>query len=212
MGGMRVLEWAVSAPDRMRKIAAIATTARTSADNIAWSHLQQSAIMNDPNFHNGHYYSAGQGPTAGLGLARQIAHATYRSSEEFDARFGQTPQGDELPQGGGRYAVQSYLEHHASKLARRFDANSYMSLTRAMMSHDLGRDRRGLNSALNRVQADALVLAIDTDRLFPPVESQILAHGMPHTQAFSTIHSNHGHDGFLIETSAVGQLVADFLH
>jgi len=213
LGGLRALEWAVSVPDRVRAIAAIATSAQTSGDQIANFHTQIGAIRADPRFHDGDYYDApdGEGPHVGLGIARQIAHASYRSARELDERFGRIPQGAEDPLGGGRFAVQSYLDHHGDKLARRFDANTYVVLTRTMITHDVGRDRGGVKAALASVTARALVIAIDSDRLFPPQQSERIAAGIPGAGPVRTIHSDYGHDGFLIEERQVGALVAEFL-
>ena len=214
MGGMRVLEWAVSAPDRVSKVAPIATTARSSADQIAWAHAQVAAIRNDPFFLGGDYYNQpdGFGPHVGLGIARQIAHTTYRSAAELDARFGQNSHADEEPLGGGgRYAVQSYLEHHAGKLALRFDANSYLVLTESIFSHDVGRDRGGVASALSKVTAQGLVVAVDSDRLYLPSEAAEIANGIPGAQPLRTVHSDYGHDGFLIEFGQLARLIKQFV-
>ena len=213
MGGLRVLEWAVSAPDRVRAIAPIATAAQISGDQIASFHTQLAAITADPNFNGGDYYDApdGLGPHLGLGLARQIAHATYRSARELDERFGRIPQGAEDPMTGGRFAVQSYLDHHGDKLARRFDANTYVVLTRSMLTHDLGRDRGGVEAALETITARTLVVAVDSDRLFPPAQSERIARGIRGAGPVRMVHSDFGHDGFLIEEDQVGPLVAEFL-
>ncbi|HEX5332186.1 MAG TPA: homoserine O-acetyltransferase [Cellulomonas sp.] len=213
MGGQRVLEWGVSAPDRVRRLAAIATAAQTSGDQVASFHTQLAAIQADPRFAGGDYYGApdGEGPHTGLGIARQIAHQTYRSALELDERFGRIPQGGENPLEGGRFAVQSYLDHHGEKLARRFDANSYVTLTRTMITHDLGRDRGGVEAALATVTARALVVAVDTDRLFLPSQSERIAAGIPGAGPVRTIRSDYGHDGFLIEADQVGRIVSDFL-
>ena len=153
----------------------------------------------------------GDGPHIGLGIARQIAHTTYRSTRELDERFGRIPQGGERTMGGGgRFAVQSYLDHHGDKLARRFDANSYVALTESMLSHDLGRDRGGVEAALAEITARTLVVAVDSDRLFLPAQSERIARGIPGAVA-RTIHSDFGHDGFLIEADQLGPVVADFL-
>lgn len=209
MGGHRALEWAATAPDRVDRLAAIATTAQTSGDQIASFHTQLTALAADPRFRGGDYYDApdGEGPHAGLGLARQIAHQTYRSAVELDERFGRIPQGSEEPLDGGRFAVQSYLDHHGDKLARRFDANTYAVLTRSMLTHDLGRDRGGVAAALAGVTARTLVVAVDTDRLFPPEQSARIAAGIPGAGPVHTLHTPYGHDGFLIEHDQLGPLV-----
>ncbi|GGC04853.1 homoserine O-acetyltransferase MetX [Cellulomonas carbonis] len=214
MGGMRVLEWAVTAPERVRALAAIATTAQSSGDQIAWAHPQLEAIRSDPGWNGGDYYDLpeGAGPHIGLGIARQIAHTTYRSPRELDVRFGRDAQDVEEPLGGGgRYAVQSYLDHHAGKLARRFDANSYLVLTESMLSHDVGRGRGGVEEALGTVTGRALVVAVDTDRLYLPEQSERMAAGLPGCDGMHLIRSDFGHDGFLIEAEQVGTLVRDFL-
>src|SRR3954451_24024232 len=146
MGGMRVLEWAATHPDRVRSALVLASSAVATAEQIAWCQPQLLAIRSDPAWHGGDYHQhPGPGPVAGLGIARRIAHTTYRSELELAERFGRTPQGDEQPLGGGgRYAVESYLDHHASKLAARFDPGSYVVLTEAMNSHDVGRGRGGV--------------------------------------------------------------------
>ncbi|QTE29778.1 homoserine O-acetyltransferase MetX [Pengzhenrongella sicca] len=213
LGGLRALEWAASNPSRVRAVAAIATSAQTSGDQIANFHTQIGAIRADPRFADGDYYDApdGEGPHVGLGIARQIAHASYRSARELDERFGRIPQAAENPLGGGRFAVQSYLDHHGDKLARRFDANTYVVLTRTMITHDLGRDRGGVDAALAQITARALVVAVDSDRLFPPSQSDRIAAGIPGAGPVRTIRSTFGHDGFLIETDQIGPMVEGFL-
>ena len=216
MGGLRVLEWALLGPEAgiaVDGIAAIATTAQTSGDQIAWAHPQLGAIRADPRWRGGDYYDApdGDGPDAGLAIARQIAHTTYRTAAELDVRFGRLPQGGEDPLADGRYAVQSYLDHHGDKLARRFDANSYLVLTESMLSHDLGRDRGGVEAALSQITARALVVAVDSDRLFPPEQASRIAAWIPRAEPLRIVTSDYGHDGFLIEFDQLGPIVADFL-
>ncbi len=213
MGGHRVLEWAASAPERVSAVAVIASTAQTSGDQIASFHTQIGAVQSDSCFHGGDYYDEpdGFGPHVGLGIARQIAHQTYRSALELDERFGRVPQGEEEPLAGGRFAVQSYLDHHGDKLTRRFDANTYVVLNQAMITHDLGRDRGGVEAALASITARALVVAVDSDRLFLPEQSERIARGIPGAGPVRYVHSPYGHDGFLIEEEQVGALVADFL-
>ncbi|WP_163543676.1 homoserine O-acetyltransferase MetX [Occultella kanbiaonis] len=213
MGGHRALEWAVGEPDRVAAVAAIATSAQSTADQIAWAHAQLGAIRSDPRCRGGDYYDAADddGPHAGLGIARQIAHTTYRSARELDERFGRLPQGGENPLGGGgRFAVQSYLDHHANKLARRFDANSYVVLTESMNTHDVGRDRGGVDSALASITARTLAVAVDSDRLFLPSQSERIAEGAP-DGTYRVLHSDYGHDGFLIDFDQLGPIIAEFL-
>lgn len=209
MGGMRALEWAVTFPGRVRRCMPIATSAVASGDQIAWATPQLFAITGDPGYHRGDYYP-GPGPRHGLEIARQIAHATYRSGQELGERFGNQAQPGESPGTGGRFAVQSYLEHHGQKLARRFDANSYVTLTRSMNSHDIGRDRGGVEAALRRITADLTVVVVDSDRLFTPEEGQRIA-GAPASRGLVTVTSPYGHDSFLIETEQVFAAIDDAL-
>jgi len=213
LGGLRALEWAASEPTRVRAMAVLATSAQTSGDQIANFHTQIGAIRADPRFAGGDYYGAvdGEGPHVGLGIARQIAHASYRSARELDERFGRIPQGAEDPLGGGRFAVQSYLDHHGDKLARRFDTNTYVVLTRTMITHDLGRDRGGVEAALASITARTLVVAVDSDRLFPPSQSERIAAGISGAGPVRTLRSDFGHDGFLIEIDQIGAITREFL-
>jgi len=213
LGGMRALEWATMFPKRVRKLVPVATTAQTSADQIAWAHTQLAAIHADPKFQGGRYYDSapGEGPTAGLSVARQIAQTTYRSAEEFGQRFGQSAQLEENPWDGGRYAVQSYLEHQGSKFVTRFDANSYKTLTQAFMAHDLGRGRGGVEAALMRIEAETIVVAVDSDRLCLPAESERIAKGIPGKHRLTLVNSHRGHDGFLLEFGQFGPILKEFL-
>lgn len=211
MGGMRALEWAVTYPERTRALLLLATTAAASAEQIAWANIQLHAIRSDPHWRGGHYHDTGRGPHTGLGLARRLAHVTYRSEPELAVRFGRSPQGDEIPWHGGRYQVESYLDHHAAKLTRRFDAGSYVVLSEAMNSHDVGRGRGGLRSALSRVTARTLVAGVDSDRLYPPSQQAELAAGISGADRLRTIESPYGHDGFLIEVEQVAALVTELV-
>jgi homoserine O-acetyltransferase len=202
MGGMRALEWAVSRPDRVAGLFFLASGAIASADQIGTQTTQQTAVRSDPAWAGGDY-APGPGPVAGLGVARRIAHLTYRSALELDARFGTAVQDD------GRYAVASYLDHHAAKLAARFDAGSYVALTEAMNSWDVGRGRGGVAAALSRVTARSLVAGVDSDRLYPLAQQQRVADGLG--VPLHVLTSPYGHDGFLLETTAVGALVRELL-
>ncbi|HKX66988.1 MAG TPA: homoserine O-acetyltransferase [Intrasporangium sp.] len=209
MGGMRAIEWAVTHPERVDRSIVLASTAYATADQIAWCQPQLLAIQQDPDYAGGDYYRTGRSPEAGLGLARRIAHITYRTESELGERFGRGPQlGEDPLRSGdrGRYAVESYLDHHAGKLARRFDANSYLVLTEAMNSHDVGRDRGGVPAALTRVKAVCTIASVDTDRLYPPRLSDEL-HGLLPTSVRAHIRSPYGHDGFLIEDDQVGEII-----
>ncbi len=214
MGGMRALEWAAAYPLRVRSIAAVGTTAATTAEQIAWGAAQTAAIRADARFAGGDYYAAadGEGPHVGLGIARMIAHTTYRSEPELNTRFGRTAQEDAntlLPD--GRFAVESYLEHHAEKLARRFDANTYLRIVHAINTHDVGRGRGGIGDALAPFTGPALVAAVDSDRLYPLSHSQELASTLPGCVGVDLLHSDVGHDGFLVESATLNALVDGLL-
>jgi homoserine O-acetyltransferase len=217
MGGMQALEWAVSYPDRLDRVAVLAAPAISKADQIALNSVQIEAVRMDPAFADGEYYEAvdGDGPHRGLALARRMALLNYRSSTELNDRFERSWQSGLSPLGGGgRYAVESYLDFHGNKFTRRFDANSYITLVEAMNSHDVGRDRGGVVAALGRATAKALVLGISSDRLFP-IDNQLElgAHLPGNIDGTSTviIDSEFGHDGFLIEETVVGTHLARLL-
>jgi homoserine O-acetyltransferase len=217
MGGMQSLEWAVGHPDRIANFAVFAAPAVASADELARNSVQLEAIRMDPGFAGGDYYEAadGEGPSRGLALARRMALLNYRSPDELTDRFDRSWQSGLSPMGGGgRFAVESYLDFHGNKFVRRFDANSYIALVEAMNSHDIGRDRGGVVSALGRITARGLALGIDTDRLFPVVDQHFIARHIPKSvsgdQAI-VITSNFGHDGFLIEDTQVGSHVRGLL-
>jgi len=203
LGGMRALEWAITFPERVGAICTIGSSAVATGDQIGTASIQIRAIKSDPNFHSGDYYESDRGPLDGLGIARRIAHLTYRTEAEMDVRFGRELQGDDT----GRYAVESYLDHQAMKLAHRFDANTYISLTEAMNSHDVGRDRGGVAAALSRIELPVVVVSIDTDRLFPPRLQAEIADLVPTALELVTISSPFGHDGFLVEVEAVGEVI-----
>jgi homoserine O-acetyltransferase/O-succinyltransferase len=222
MGAMRVLEWLVGYPGRATSALVLAVGAAATGDQIGTQTAQMCAITGDPRWRGGDYYeaAAGDGPHVGLGLARRIAHLTYRSADELQARFGNAPQTGENPLGDGRlagfrdgrFAVQSYLDYHAAKLARRFDAGTYVVLTDAMNTYDVGRDRGGTASALSAIQVPIVVAGVDSDRLYPLVLQRELAELIPTTVGgLRVVHSDYGHDGFLIERGAVGGLVRETL-
>ena len=211
MGGMRVLEWAVGYPTRVRRAIVLAVGAASTADEIALSSLQIRTIKADPNYFGGDYYERGDGPREGLAIARGLGQITYRTSGEFETRFGRSVQdeGDALT--GGRYAIESYLGYHGEKLAARFDANSYIVLSEAMNHHDVGRGRGGVADALSRVTARATVIGIDTDRLYPLHLQEELVRLTPTSEALHVISSDVGHDGFLLEVDQISKIVSESL-
>ncbi|WP_313477912.1 homoserine O-acetyltransferase [Microbacterium sp.] len=209
MGGMHALEWAVMQPERVERLAVLSSPPVTTADQLALNFVQLETVRMDPRFAGGEYYDAalGEGPHRGLALARRMALLNYRSPIELNQRFQRSWQSDVSPLGrGGRFAVESYLDFHGNKFTRRFDANSYITVVEAMNSHDIGRDRGGVEQALHTVTARTLVLGIDTDRLFPVDGQQRIARSIPNLidDEAVVLTSDFGHDGFLIETEPVG--------
>lgn len=213
VGGMRALEWGASAPDRVARLFLLACPAAATADQIGWAAPQIAAITGDAGWHGGdyHHLPPGQGPHRGLGVARRIAHLTYRSAYELGERFGRGHQDGEDPYRGGRYAVESYLDHHAVKLVHRFDAGSYVRLTEAMNTHDVGRGRGGVAAGLARVSAATLVAGVSSDRLYPLPQQHELAAGIPGAGPARVIDSPYGHDGFLIAADVVGAMLTELL-
>jgi homoserine O-acetyltransferase len=217
MGGMHALELAVTEPDRVARLAVLASTAQTTADQIAANSLQRAAIQMDPGFAGGDHHDAaqGEGPHRGLALARRMALMTYRAPDELNGRFARSWQSDVSPLGDdGRFSVESYLDFHGNKFTRRFDAASYVALTHAMDSHDVGAGRGGVAAALARVTARTLVVGVSSDRLFPVEDQHRIAAGVPDTldgDHAAVITSEFGHDGFLIEHEAVGAHLARLL-
>jgi len=217
MGGMHVLEWAIAHPERVDRIGVFAAPAIVSADQIALNSVQVEAIRTDAAFNNGDYYDAkpGFGPHRGLALARRMALLNYRSPNELNARFERTWQSSVNPLGGGgRFAVESYLDFHGNKFTRRFDANSYITLVEAMNSHDVGRGRGSVAQALASIRAKSLVVGIDSDRLFPIEDQALIADNIGGELIggeLRVINSAFGHDGFLIEHSVMAQLLTELL-
>ncbi|MBS1848947.1 MAG: homoserine O-acetyltransferase [Actinobacteria bacterium] len=216
MGGMIVLELAVMFPDRIRSIIPIATCGAATAQQIAWWSTGRRVIALDPGWRGGDYYDApnGHGPHAGLALARSVSQITFRTDDVFTDRFGRdlVEPIDGAFEMWQRFEVERYLEYHGNKLVRRFDANSYLLLTKAMDLHDLGRGRGGLAQALRRITSAALVLGVNSDILYPEYQQRELVEGMCNARAsYGLIDSPHGHDAFLIEMTQMGTMITDFL-
>ncbi len=202
LGGMQVLEWAILDPRRVRAVAPIATSGRHSAWCIAQSEAQRQAVYSDPGWLGGRY-EEGAGPSAGLAAARMIAMCTYRSPGSFAARFGRERRDD------GLFEVEGYLHHHGRKLVDRFDANAYVTLTRAMDRHDVARGRGTYEAVLGSIRQRTLVVSIPSDVLYVPWEQEELARLIPQAELVH-LHSPHGHDGFLIDAGDLSGLVRAF--
>ncbi|MCA2210351.1 homoserine O-acetyltransferase MetX [Nocardia rosealba] len=209
MGGMRVLEWIIGHPERVSAALVLAVGARATADQIGTQTTQMAIITADPDWQDGNYHGTGRAPMTGMGLARRIAHLTYRTEGELEHRFANRAQGDEDPWAGGRYAVQSYLEHQADKLGQRFDPATYVLLSEAMNRHDVGRGRGGVAAALASTPVPCVVGGVDSDRLYPLHTQAELAEGLPGCAGLEIVHSRDGHDGFLTEAAAVSNLLTE---
>nr|WP_238845311.1 homoserine O-acetyltransferase [Nocardia terpenica] len=207
MGGMRVLEWMVGYPGRVNSALVLAVGPRATADQIGTQTTQIAAIKADPDWQGGDYHGTGRVPATGMGIARRIAHLTYRTEFELDRRFDNRPQGDEDPWNGGRYAVQGYLEYQAEKLIQRFDPATYVLLTEAMNRHDVGRGRGGVEAALAATPVPCIIGGVDSDRLYPLRTQQELAELLPGCKGLEIVHSPDGHDGFLTATDQIGKLL-----
>ncbi|MEM7480357.1 MAG: homoserine O-acetyltransferase [Acidobacteriota bacterium] len=201
MGGMQALEWAAMFPERVAALAPLCVSARHSPWCIGLSRAQRRAIEADPAWRGG-VYPPEDPPAEGLAVARMIAQCTYRSWESFE-RFGRDQRRP------GYFEAESYLDYQGNKLVGRFDANSYLTLTRSMDSHDLGRGRGSVAAALAAIQQPALVVSVDSDLLYPPREQEELAAGMPRAE-LAVLSSLHGHDGFLTEGAVLGERLRRF--
>ena len=204
MGGFQALEWALCYPQMVERLGLIATSFRQPAQAVALASLQCQQILLDPNFNDGDY-SADAPPTLGLNLARQIGHLSYRSSVELDARFGRQQDYQ------GRFQVNNYLAHQGNKLTERFDANCYLRLNQAINDFDACTGRGEPRFALSRVQQPALVVAIDSDWLYPPSEQVRLAALLPNS-VYSCVSAPNGHDGFLLEAASFEPLLSALLN
>jgi homoserine O-acetyltransferase len=220
MGGMQVLEWAVTFPDRVKTIIPIATCAQATAQQIAWGAIGRRAIRLDPKWRNGEYYDAaiGEGPWEGLAIARMISQVTFRSDNVFTERFGRALVDMDADYNGlglwDRFEVEGYLDHHGDRLIRRFDTNSYLIIGKAMDLHDIARGRVTLDSAMSRITAPTLVMGISSDILYPTYQQKQIHSLLSEKGVDSTyveIDSPHGHDAFLINFDQVGAPIQSFL-
>ena len=216
LGGMQVLQWALDHPDELDNGIVVCATSRLSAQNIAFSAVARAAIMNDPDFADGDYYATGKGPDHGLSVARMMAHITYLSEESMRQKFGRRIQDREEPRFdlGVDFQVESYLQHQGKAFLDRFDANSYLYLTRVMDYFDPFADAERVREQLAHVRTKFLVLAFDTDWRFDTSHSRgivrtLTAHRVPVT--FREISSPHGHDSFLLDVPEYHKTVAAYL-
>ncbi len=202
MGGMQVLEWPLLHPNRVEAIAPLAVSARHSPWCIGLSEAQRQAIRADPGWRDG-YYRLGSGPRRGLAAARMMAIASYRSWSSFDDAFGRELHAE------GHFEVESYMRYQGEKLVDRFDANTYIRLTEAMDSHDLGRGRGDYREVLRRIEQPALVVGIESDLLYPLREQEELVEALPNAE-LRIVRSTKGHDAFLVELEQIDEMLREF--
>jgi homoserine O-acetyltransferase/O-succinyltransferase len=244
LGGMQALEWAVLFPDQVDAIVPIASTHALHPQGVAWNAIARESIMRDPAWQGGQYYGTGAAPDAGLGVARMVGHVTYLSAQALEDKFGRrlrqspggrlspsTPRGmpDEKAMMSGRqeggdvrytirdaeFQVESYLRHQADSFVKRFDANTYLYMSRALTYFDLARQHGGsLAHALADVAARTLLIAFSSDWLYPPVASREIAdalRALGKPVEFEVIEAPYGHDCFLLEEARQIPIIRQFL-
>ena len=215
MGGMQALEWATRYPDAVESVIPIATTARLSSQSIAFDWVGRESIISDPKWNEGNYEQ--QAPEQGLSTARMLAHITYLSDESMSMKFGRELQDMESYSFGfGRdFAVESYLQYQGQRFVERFDANSYLYITRAMDYFDISAVAEGdLTLALANVKSSFLVVAFSSDWLFPPAQSHDIVNALLKNNidvSFCEVQSAYGHDAFLLEVETLGRMVSGFI-
>ena len=217
LGGQQALEWALAYPDRVENAIILAASARLSPQGLAFNAVARHAILADPNFKGGDYYDD-KPPAEGLAAARMLGHITYLSDEAMYKKFGRRYQGKSAPEFsfGIEFEVESYLAYQGKSFVERFDANSYLYITRAMDYYDAARNWGGgdLTQACNRLNSRIMIVSFSSDWLYPPKECKELAlaisrNGKPVT--YVMVPSAYGHDSFLVETEEVGRLIRNFL-
>jgi homoserine O-acetyltransferase len=218
LGGMRALEWTIAYPDFVKRCLCIASAAHLTPQALAWDIIGRRQIETDPNWHDGNYYDASEGPTRGLATARQIGHVTYLSAKSMETKFGReerdTPVSDDRSKFSTDFQVESYLTYQGESFVRRFDANSYLYISRMMDMYDLEAEHGSLRAALRHTKAQFLVVSITSDWLFPPEQQQELVSALIAERkrvSFFWIDSSYGHDAFLIDGPELTRGIAAFL-
>jgi len=219
LGGMQALEWSVAFPHAVRSVISTASTGRLSSRGVAWNAIARNAIMDDPDWQGGYYYGTGRAPSAGIGVARMVGHITYLSEQSLREKFDRRLQDRDdysYTLTEADFAVESYLRHQARTFAARFDANSYLYISRALTYFDLARahGRGSLERALAGVQAQYLLLSFTSDWLYPARDSQELERALGASRKsveYHNIDADYGHDSFLLEDATQTPLVSAFL-
>ncbi len=215
MGGMQVMEWAVAHPEQVVSAIPIASTTRHSAQQIAFNEVGRQAIMADPDWNEGNYYGK-HAPARGLAVARMVGHITYMSDESMREKFGRRLRGKETFSFGFDvdFEVESYLRYRGSQFVNRFDANSYLYISKAMDYFDLTNGSGTLASALERSEARFLVISFTSDWLYPSYQSQEIVRALRSRNrdvAYVELESNYGHDAFLVDVAEQSELIRGFL-
>ena len=205
LGGMQVLEWAIMFPDMIEKIMPIATSAAHSAWAIGLNEASRNAILNDPEWNNGNYKKQ---PERGISLARKIAMISYRSYNSFNEKFARSLK--KIKGKENIFEIESYLNYQGIKLTERFDANTYLYLSKAMDLHDVGKDRGGIENALKIIKAKTKLVGINTDILYPVEEQKNIMRHISDAE-YTEINSLHGHDAFLIEFDQLDKIIREFI-
>ncbi len=218
MGGMQAISWTALYPERVKSAVIIASTAKHSAQNIAFHEVGRQAIMADPRWRGGAYYADEDPPVSGLAVARMAAHITYLSEEGLTEKFGRRLQDRDAKTFGfdADFQVESYLRHQGSTFTDRFDANSYLYITRAMDYFDLAEDHGGsLATAFQGSKARFCLISFDSDWLYPTAESRAIVHALNAAGAeasFVELSAPFGHDSFLLENTEIDRIVGGFLN
>lgn len=219
LGGMLALEWAVSHPDEVGAVVAIASTPALRPQGVAWNAIARNAIMADPDWQGGHYYESGRAPERGMGIARMVGHVTYLSAQALGAKFGRRMQfADDIRfiLAEPEFEVENYLRHQAETFVQRFDANTYLYMSRALTYFDLARQhgRGRLAEAVQDVAARMLLIAFTSDWLYPPEDAQALAAALKAAGKeveLEIIDAPYGHDCFLLEEARQTPMIRRFL-
>lgn len=216
MGGMQVLQWGIDFPDRIERLLPMATTGRSGSQAIAFNEVGRSAIMQDPEWQGGNY-ALGKGPSVGLAIARMMAHITYLSEETFESKFGRKRvenNADAQSLFDTEFTVESYLRYQGRAFVNRFDANTYLYLTKAVDRFDLSDENGRFEPVLERIKGRTLCLGFSTDWLYPPQQNKDLVHALLRcgkNASYAEIEMAGGHDSFLVHAPAIYKIVGDFL-
>lgn len=216
LGGMQALQWTLDFPERVRHALIIAAAGKLTAQNIAFNDVARQAIMTDPDFHGGDYYSHGVVPRRGLRLARMLGHITYLSDDAMAAKFGRELRNGALAFGFDvEFEIESYLRYQGDKFADQFDANTYLLMTKALDYFDPAYSHNhDLSAALREAKASFLVLSFTTDWRFSPERSRAIVKALLDNElnvSYAEITSSHGHDSFLMEDRHYHKLVRAYM-